>query len=288
MRFLFLFFILIFTFLFHSCTKNNTNPAWIEINKWELQSNGSNSEGELTQNFSSAYILIDNKIIGYFELPVKLPILTYGNQKIDIYPAINNNGISATKKVYPFCESYSLTTTLEENKTITISPKTKYTSKTKFWIENFEDAGIKIITDPNYPYIFSTGNDPEISKYGQRYGQIKLSKIDSSWYGYTNGKLNLPKNGAEVYLEIDYINSNSILTGIQSVSLINGLKNNPNIQLNRQNETNLQWKKIYIDLKEIVSSSINADYFEVYFQAILDANLESSFIYLDNIKIVYQ
>jgi hypothetical protein len=281
------FYLLIFlTAIISSCTKNNDNPSWIFIDSWELQSNKTNKEGVLTQNFTNAYVLIDDKIIGFFELPITLPILSEGAKKIEIYPAILNNGISATKKYYPFCEPYKINITLSRNQTVTIKPTTRYYSNTQFWIEDFEDAGVKIETDTNYPEIFSTDNSDSIVKYGSSYGHIHLTKKDSAWVGYTNSKLALPKNAAEVYLEIDYMNTNSLLTGVISYDM-NGTKTNPNIQLNSQKNKPYVWKKIYIDLKEIVSSSNSATYFEQYFKAELESGLTESDIYIDNIKLVY-
>lgn len=281
------FYLLIFLFaLISSCTKNNDNPSWIYIDTWELQSNKTNKEGILTQNFTNAYVLIDDKIIGFFELPITLPILSEGTKKIEIYPAILNNGISATKKYYPFCEPFKINVSLTRNQTVSIKPTTRYYSNTQFWIEDFEDAGIKLETDSNYPETFSTDNQDSILKYGSRYGHIHLTKKDSSWVGYTNSKLSLPKNAAEVYLEIDYMNTNSLLTGVVSYD-INGSKMNSNIFINYQKTKPYVWKKIYIDLKKIVSSSISAEYFEQYFKAELESGLIESDIYIDNIKLVY-
>lgn len=271
------------TLLTNSCVKNNTDPAWLYIDKWTLQANPTNPEGILTQNITDAYVIIDEKVIGYFELPIQLPLLLNGQKQIIIYPAIRNNGISATKKIYPFLEPYTLTKNLTKNDTIT--PTTKYYTSTKFWIENFEDAGLKLQTAPNYPPILTTASDPSILKYGQRYGWIHLTKTDSMWMGTTT-KMSLPQYGSEVYLEIDYMNTNNLLTGVNSYGNLT-FKANPNIQLNAQKDSEKKWKKIYIDLKEIISFSTNYTLFEQFLQAKLDPGKEYSDIYIDNIKLVY-
>ncbi len=278
--------ILLLLYFTTSCIKNNTDPSWIYIDNWSIESNKTNTEGILSHNFTDAYILVDNKIIGYFELPIKIPLLMNGTKKIEIFPVIHDNGIAATKKIYPFCESYVITTNLIQNKTININPKTRYLSTTNFWIEDFEDAGIKINTYSNFPNILGTGDSIPILKYGSRYGVIKLNKKDSSWLGYTNSQLSLPKSGTEIYLEMDYMNSNSLLTGVIAYDF-SGSKFNPNILLNSQLMNNIKWKKIYISLKEIVSYSVNANYFEQYFKADLENGKNNSIIYLDNIKLVY-
>lgn len=269
-----------------SCVKKIENPSWIHIDKWQLVSNQTNKEGVLTQNFTDAYVLIDDKIIGFFELPIDLPLLETGSKKIVIYPAIHNNGISATKVIYPFCQPYSLNCTLEKDKTIDIKPSTKYYTNCNFWIEDFEEAGIKIETDLSSTTTLITDNNIKYLKYGNNYGVIPHQK-NTLWYGYTKSNLSLPKGGKDVYLEIDYINQIPLLTGVISVNSTD-VKLNPNIQLNAQDSTNVQWKKIYIDLKEIISSSVNASYFEQYFKSTVSENGVSGNVYLDNIKIIYR
>jgi hypothetical protein len=275
----------IIVLLANSCVKNNTDPSWLYIDTWVLQANQTNLEGELTHNITDAYVLIDDKVIGYFELPIKIPLLQNGSKKITLYPAIHNNGISSTKKTYPFLQPYTITTSLTKNETVKINPSTKYYTNTKFWIENFEDAGIKLQTSTGFSPILTTASDPSILKYGQRYGWIHLTKSDSIWMGTTT-KMSLPQYGSEVYLEIDYMNTNRLLTGVNAYGSL-AFRANPNIQLNAQKDSEKKWKKIYIDLKEIISYSTNYTLFEQYLEAELDTDKESSDIYIDNIKLVY-
>ena len=97
-------FSLILLLSFTACVKNNPDPSWLEVTAWTLQSNIdlSGDEGELSHNITEAWVLIDDKVIGVFQVPFKIPILKDGMCNIKIYPAIKNNGISATKKIYPF------------------------------------------------------------------------------------------------------------------------------------------------------------------------------------------
>lgn len=271
----------------HSCIKNNPDPSWIEIGVWDLQSNPNSQfpTGELTHNFTDAWVYIDDEMVGVFELPVKLPILKSGPVNIKIYPTIKNNGISATKKIYPFVNRYEVNVTLEKNKIVSLQPKTTYVDDVQFWVEEFEDAAVKIEDDPNTSAAQLTiGNDPSILKYGNFYGVVNLNQTDSMWVAYTQDMV-LPK-GKEVYLEIDYYNTNSLITGLIAISSAS-IKNNPNIQLNAQTAANVKWKKIYIDIKELVSNSQSADYFKQSFQAGLDAGDTEGVIVLDNIKVVH-
>ena len=280
--------ILILLLSFSSCIKNNPTPTWLEIQPWKIQENGTNNEGDLTSSsFTDAYVIIDNKIIGFFELPVKIPILQSGELNIEIYPAIRNNGISATKKVYPFCKPHKITKLFSPGNEISISPITAYTIEANFWIEDFEVASSKLQTGTDYSAnVLSLTSDKSVVKYGNQCAKIQLTQKDSIWVGKTLSNLNLPK-GKDVYLEMDYKNDLNILTGVLSYSSMNGFKSNPNIQLNAQPFAQMQWKKIYIELKEIVSYSVNATLFETYFRIELPESKKEGIVYLDNLKIVY-
>ena len=87
----------------NACEKNNDEPAWIEVSEWELEDNplASSSVGELNHSFTNAWVYVDGKFIGIFEVPFKIPILEEGWKKITLYPTILNNGIAATKKYIP-------------------------------------------------------------------------------------------------------------------------------------------------------------------------------------------
>lgn len=282
--------ILPFLILF-GCTKNNPDPSWLEVTEWVLNSNTSlsGSEGELTHNFSDAWVYIDDEVIGVFEVPFKIPILKSGTCTIKLYPTVRNNGIAATKKIYPFMEVYQITTELIQNQKITLNPVTKYNSMSQFSIEDFEDPlNLNIVVDQNTSAIKSTPttNTDLQSFNGNFYGLIQLNSTDSTWIASTQNQLSIAK-GREAYLEIDYYNTNTLTTGLIYVKPDNTTQNNANIRLQAQDQSSIRWKKIYIDLKELIGNSPNGSNFLQSFIAYLDEGKNQSEIRLDNIKVVY-
>jgi hypothetical protein len=275
--------------IFSSCVKNNPAPSWLQVNEWTLMANPelSGVEGELTHNFTDAWVYVNDELMGVFEVPFKIPVLKSGNCNIKVYPTIRNNGISATKKIYPFVDFYEINADLVQNEILTINPVTKYKAGLDFWIEDFEDPAIKFETDPVSLANMVAASDPAILNWGNFYGRVDLNPIDSTWYAYTDDNSNFywPR-GQELYLEVDYYNTNSIITGVIGISP-SEVKNNVNIQMNGQDPGSVKWKKIYIDLKEIVSNSSSAEYFKLSMQAGLDAGDADGFIILDNIKVVH-
>lgn len=275
-------------FLFSSCVKNNPDPSWLEVNEWTLIENSNATPGiagELTHNFNNAWVYVDGELLGVFEVPFKIPVLKTGNVNIKLLPTILDNGISATKKVYPFTETYSVNVTLNKNQVTTINPVTKYFAATKFWKEDFGDPAIKIDEDLNNTAHMVIDNSAPILKWGPC-GRISMNKSDSLFLAYTNVPLALSK-GYDVYLEIDYYNTNSLTTGVVSILPDGSSTNNANIRLNAQAESDVKWKKIYISLKEIVSYSTNATTYKISLYSLFDSSLATSDIYIDNIKIVY-
>lgn len=285
MKYIYLFFFLL---AFSSCVKNNRPPVWLEIQPWILEENpeAQYEEGELSHQIKNAQVFINDQSVGIFQLPIKIPILDVtGTANVKIYPVIINNGISATKKIYPFLEFYEVNKVFEESKTIVLQPTTRYFAETQFWIEDFEDASVKIETDNNSKVNFTKDNQPAFLKYGSFYGFAQLNTTNNLLLAYTNGQLPLPR-GKEVYLEMDYRSTNNLITGLIEVSS-NQIKDHVNIQLNQQEEDRAVWKKIYIDLRELVSATFLAEYYEISFRAELDEGATEGKIIVDNIKLVY-
>ena len=273
---------------FTACVKNNPDPSWLEVTEWSLQSNIdlSGDEGELSHNITEAWVLIDDKVIGVFQVPFKIPILKDGMCNIKIYPAIKNNGISATKKIYPFLEVYEVNQTLTKNQTLTLNPVTKYKSVTQFWIEDFEGINISLTDDPNTSLANCETSNENLQPFnGNLYGKVSMNSIDSLWVAYTEDDIFIAK-GKEAYLEIDYHNTNSLTTGLIYVSP-SGVTNNINIRLNAQSPESVVWKKIYIELKELISAAPNSSSFRQSFSCYLDPGQISTEILIDNIKVVY-
>lgn len=287
--------IVLIVVLLSSCEKNNPDPVWIEIEKWELEANPnlSNEPSVLSHNFTDAWVFVDNDLMGVFELPVKIPVLKEGSLKVRVVPAVKNNGISATKKIYPFVVPYEETVSLEKNQSATISPITHYKDECNFWLEDFEDPTFSIASGTSSLVDMQKVSDPLVLDpfvNEGAFGRISLSTSLNSYVGSTTanafGTINMPlPKGTDVYLEIDYHTSNNLVTGVLAINSA-GVTDNVNVQINAQKEGPF-WNKIYIQVDEIVSMSTAAERFEFSFNAILDEGDTEGEINIDNIKAVY-
>lgn len=286
MKFLSIFGLLFF--IFSSCVKNNPDPSWIEVNKWTLEENSQDTPermGVLTHNFTDASVYVDGKLLGIFEVPFKIPVLKSGNTSIELLPVIKDNGISATKAVYPLVEKYEINVNLEQNKTTIINPVTRYYNQTSCWKIDFEDPAVQIDADPNNTANILTETNNPIVIYGNSCGRIRLNSTLNRFFGITNEEITISK-GNDTYLEIDYYNTNELNTGIRLINEDGTYKDNINIQLNKQNLTEIKWKKIYISLREVITNSGNAKKFKIFLDAIYNSTYNDTDVFIDNIKIV--
>lgn len=272
------------TFSLAGCIKNNEVPSYIKINPWVLEDNPNSTynAGVLTQKFSNAWVYVDNQLLGVFELPCTVPVLKTGSSEIRVYPTILNNGISATKKIYPFVEYHTSYVTLVSNEITEINPVTRYKTNAQFWIEDFENATYKLNEgNPSPASLIVESNENN----SNRYGRVFLNASQNAWYAYTTEELAFA-TGADVYLEIDYYNTNDIVTGLLANKSNGTNENHINIQMNQQTDADVVWKKIYIDLKELVNLSGGIGFLQT-FQAVLDDGDTEGLIYIDNIKVVH-
>lgn len=280
-------FLIFIPFVFFNCQKEQAKVSWLKIDKWELLPNSEiqMDEGELTHDISQVFVNLNGEAIGAFELPAKIPLIAEGNNNLVLIPGVINNGIGETKIRYPFYQNYSVTLDLQLEDTVTVEPTTKHLDNVKFLIEDFESPAMNFETDESSKAELYRDNDPSILKYGNFYGRYDLNDQDSIFTGLTRFEESWPKQNQEVYLELDYMISNSILTSVLSFGN-NNFFEDINVQVMPRGEP--EWKKIYIALREIVSFRNNAPLNEAAFTSILDEPGKETYVILDNIKIVFQ
>ncbi|WP_107040097.1 hypothetical protein [Brumimicrobium mesophilum] len=282
-------FIFIFiSIILFSCKKEATDASWLKIDKWVLTANpnAQNNTGELSHDLSQVFVNMDGKSLGVFELPAKIPIIGDGDHEFVILPGIINNGISETKKRYPFMEPYNGTINLIKNDTVSLNLPTQYYNSIKFLIEDFESPSMQLEVSTESTATIGRNDNPSILQWGNKYGEVLLTDSAASISFVTTFETVLPKLATEVYLEFDYMNSNSLLTSVLSYGNGN-YYSDPYILLTSQDPNKAFWKHAYIDLKEIISFRQTTPINEAGFQIVLDEGETSTYFYIDNIKLVY-
>ncbi|MCX6350385.1 MAG: hypothetical protein NTX03_00815 [Bacteroidetes bacterium] len=141
---------LILLLLLSSCAKQKEEevPSYIHVEK------GSFTPGNMLHEDSSlkipdVWLTVNNQFIGAFEMPVTAPVLQTGKSKIYMRAGVKENGIAATRSIYPFYKPYIIDTTIDRRKTITLNPVWSYIDNPNFGMkEGFEGISWEFKTGP--------------------------------------------------------------------------------------------------------------------------------------------
>jgi hypothetical protein len=285
MRIFNLYLFLALTLSFLSCDKEDEPiPAYIKINPITLTT--TNDQGSDSENIEYAFLYVDDEFIGGFFIPSTIPVLKSGNVDIIIDPGVKANGVSFNPDIYPFYKRYETNIRLNPGEITEISATTTYRDNAKFPIlEEFESAN-HIFTDDIDGNTATAINITSDMAFEGSSGVIRLDTDNPNIIFGSDFSRNdlseLPKNGTPVWLEINYKTDTEVLFGLVGYDALGFPESYPEYGVNPSAE----WKKIYFDLSQFIF-----DERFVAFQIIgASSNREGrseSFIYLDNIKLLY-
>ncbi len=279
--------ITLFSSFLIGCKQDDITPSWLVVNEFSLTTN-QETQGANSHGISDAWIFMDGRSLGVFEVPCKIPVLDEGEHNFIIFGGIKNNGISSTRIRYPFYNPYEVTASLALNDTLHLSPTITYKGETAFsFNEDFEDAGIGFVKGPTSDTTMIFIDDEDIVQHGEKCGAIFLTATDSVYTGSTASFMDLPQ-AKDVFLELDYKNNNSLAMGVIARYPDGSVnEHTPLIIMNPQTDGEEVWKKIYIDLKEDVSFDVGATSYEIFFLAVKSSTVDEGRIYIDNVKVVH-
>jgi len=270
---------------FSACEKfegDQTIPAYLKIDSIALTTDYTH-EGTESHNFTDAWVYVDDNMIGAFQLPAEFPVLAKGTHKITIMPGIKNNGIAATRTNYPFCEPIIMNVDLYQDSTVSLGTlETSYYASTEFLLlEDFDGVACDIDTNARsqvpiqrtpvgYPATFE----------GNHSALIEMDSVGTLFECVNNADFEIPS--AAVYMEMNFNTNNPVAVGVYlyGYSMITQV---PVIYLN---PTNGAWKKIYINLTNVLNSQTGAENFRIFISATHTEGVEHAEIRLDNIKVI--
>jgi hypothetical protein len=268
-----------------------TVPSYLKIDSIGFISDN-DIQGTDNQKIVDVWIYVDDDLIGGFEMPATIPVLSRGIHKLEIRPGILLNGISDTRAPYPCI----LPVEFDEFNFIpdSIVPAygtTTYQSNAEFvWMEDFEDASLAIRKSVNSDTgIVRTqpANAPgafidEFSQFSgityldnnRSYAQLVSDDGNGSGFVFDRGDF--------IFLELNYRNNIPVVVGVY-IKLKNGtVQERPFLVINTSDE----WNKIYVNFTPIVNETNDADNYTIYIEAGLIDNTDGAFFMLDNIKLV--
>ena len=272
--------------------REETIPAYLFIDEFTLETKNDNSQGSAAHDIRDAWVYVDGNLVGVFEVPVTVPILTIDTARVTVLGGIINNGLVDNRKIYPFYKAIQDTIILTSNKIDSIFPSVTYHDSTQFkWIEDFEDRtismepsgvnttedSIRLTMDPNEVLDYSNRN--------QVSGYVEFDSVGQVFESSTISRFTIPSNSS-AYLEMNYNLESGTQVGFY-------VFNEAGIQIDRVNvlylfPTDGEWKKSYVSFNEDMS---NPDYanatFKVFLYSSNSSDNPNARNYFDNLKLLH-
>lgn len=276
-------FSLLFLILFGSaCRKKDVGtPSYIYIPEFKV--NTTQAQGTDFVPMPYVNVFINDNSVGVYALPANFPVLQEGPVKVEVFPMIKRFAREGVLH-YSAMQPYSTQLDLQAMKTDTLIPEFSYYANAEFpWLEDFNDNSSSLYIKSGTIDTFYIENDAEISRDKTPYMHIDMGDGES-WFEIESQDLfDLPKDGREIYLEIDYRSTVPFAIGLYASSST-GVIAVPSVS---PFPTGTSWNKAFIYLSDETINRSSDTRFRVYFRAV-NATVDDPHIYLDNIKLVYR
>ena len=267
---------------FYGCDKEESDiPTYLKLLPAKIEVTG--NQGSANQNIEDYWLYIGSDLLGVFHPGQSVPVIGFETKDISIQPGIRTNGLRDNAYIYPFLENYRTQVQLCAcSDTIQVQPVFKYKPTAKFsFTEDFESNNIFTRDVDNNPSTSGTVQSTVVSD-----GTFSLAlNVDATNRTNTiSSELfyeDFASDGRDVYLEFNYKSDFSFGIGIEA----NISGSSPVFPFGVYEST--EWKKMYINLTEVVLSSKANGYRMVFSVVHPGGTAAPGFLYLDNIKLVH-
>ncbi len=260
-------------------------PAYIQVDEAIVIS--SEATGSASHNINDIWLYVDNKLVGTYEIPFKVPVLPSGKHKVTLEAGIKQSSISNVRVIYPFYTSFIVDTLLEGAKTYKLTPVYEYEEKIKVpLLEDFESLGNSFeATSSSDTVLMSVQNENCFEGHS---GYVALTAERPNFDVKTSEAYALP-NTSKIFLELDYACTDTLTVGVFGRQYDAGTVIDVRKPIIILRPTNGQWKKIYISLTDMVFKNPKFFEYSVFFSASTkhDSGDKSAEIYIDNIKLIH-
>jgi len=280
---------LMILFLFASCSLLDTDdvtPTFLNIDQVTIASQV--GQGSTSHKIEDLWVAVDGNLVGLYQIPSLIPVLkTSANPtELTFFGGIRRNGTNTDGIQYPFLEQITRSVELVEGETLDLDLEFNYRNDATFaFVESFDNSNNFVFDEDENP-LTTFGTTDQGAFEGLRSGYGVVTADQSLLEVATDASFpDLPKNGGDFYLEMDY-RSNLTL----NVGLIGALGQTPlKSYFLFLRPTGEEWNKIYVELtSEIVRS--NLDSYKLVFGIEYNADDtggQDGYLYLDNVKLIH-
>ena len=256
----------------------------------ELGTTTTNAQGSPSSQLTTIWVEQNGQQLGAFIPPCKVPVYAGDNQNFRLIPGINLNGTYSLRNQYEMLEPITRTYNIqsfEEKSVANDVLNFQYKSDIDFIVlEDFDGIGLNFQATPKSDTSLARTSDPDelLSIAGvtnPQSGKVVLPPNTLAEFK-TLQSFELPKFGANVWMELDYQTDIALTVGIFANRPLQS-QQAPVVTL----FPNEEWNKVYINLVSEVSGFPDAQDYHLFFGAVNASDTDTAVILLDNIKLLY-
>lgn len=263
-----------------ACDKPEPTPSWVMVDGYEVGIVP--GQGTARHQLTEVYAYTQNRFLGVYPIPGRIPILEEGATTLDLFPGIRANGIKATPDIYPFLGRHRSALDLLPGSTDTIRPVFTYDPLARIrFVEDFENGNTFFNQTLDGKPIEVVADAFE----GNGAGMIVVDTFDRIFEAASPVYADLSQNGTPIYLEIHYRNEAPFLVGIMGEEAGTPGRREYVVGLWPRDT----WNKVYISLTDAVNLS-RWQNIQVIIRAAapLDPGVTEARIWIDNVKLIDQ
>ena len=275
-------------FLLYSC-EDESAPAVAYLEVTELLVASKSDEGTSSAKLNTIWVEQNGQQIGAFSPPCRIPVFAGKNQLLRFIPGIALNGVYAQRNQYEMLSPIEKNWDLNEGSTRILSPEFLTFEYNPTYdlivVEDFDGIGLNfnktiqsdtnlLITSDTSEVFYHPGETPNKS------GKFVLPPVTLGEFK-TLQAFDLPKYGANVWLEVNYKTDVALTFGVTANEILQSAKT-PVVTL----FPNEEWNKVYINLVTEVSGYPNALDYNLFFGSINTTD-DTATVLIDNIKLLY-
>ncbi len=253
-------------------------PYFLQIDSANLAPTDLLVHGDVSKKITDIWVYQNNKLLGTYEIPAKVPILPEGGNNIDVLAGVFRNGISTNRIAYPFYEFKNIPITWAPGTITHYTPTFTYVAKEqmKMYVhENFEIGNSFTPTNADTPVIRTTA-----AKYGNYCGHIVVDEGHQISNNVIAEKISIPNN-IPYYIELDYKCDIPFDVSLLCISASGIITQNVVGSVNiKQN-----WNKIYLDAGAL-ASAVKNKYYSVVISVTKPLNNSVGNVWIDNVKLI--
>jgi hypothetical protein len=265
-------------------------PEVILVSEYELAT--SPSEGTAAHRVEEVWVYSTTDVVGVYPLPATVALPAGQEATYTLVPGIRANGVSATRRTYPFYEVNTVTVDGDPLTEEVVDFQGGYVqtdalSTLVTLAEDFESANRFLESASSNVEVLRITEPSEVFE-GVACGYIHMDSTHTQLNAATHEQFyDLPRD-RPVYLEFHYKCDIAFLVGLE---VFGGSQAGrlPILVLNPtcDSEGQCVWKKMYLDLYPALSSMPDAGSFEIALNANILADGSEGNIWLDNFKFVH-